>query len=222
MKILCVGCSFTDGVVDKQPLYQQTYPYILSKELQDCTVYNLGHKASDNLFSYIVISQAIQKIKPDIILRQITSPQRFFMYKVDEVVNLIDFVINIEDNYNSIDKKKLQHFADFHTPTTSAGKLHKPHTQNHIRDWNYKFYNQNLFGYQSDAYLRAGDELMKENNITNITFSWFSHNKYKECLSIEELVGLKNEYFCDPQGHFNFEGNTLVAKNIKQMILETK
>lgn len=217
MKIVCVGCSFTDGVVIGQPSYKHTYPYLLYESLSKCTVYNLGHKHSDNLFSYIVIKQAIEVLQPDIIIRQITSPQRVFQYKVDKKVWIFDYIRQNEDNYFTIDRGILSPNVHFFSSTGSTGRLFLG-KQDKVRKYYYKHANENLMGYQSDAYLHAGDLLMQKNNVRNVTFSWFNSNIHNGCKSIENLVGFDKKYFCDEQGHFNKQGNLLVAKQIKKMI----
>ena len=63
MKVVCVGCSFTDGLLQYQTKHNGTYPYILGRLLPEATIYNLGHKGSDNLFSLIMIEQAIKERK---------------------------------------------------------------------------------------------------------------------------------------------------------------
>ena len=222
MKVVCVGCSFTDGLLQYQTKHHGTYPYILGRLLPEATIYNLGHKGSDNLFSLIMIEQAIKEIQPDVIVRQVASPQRFFIVKPDINVNFFEFVKNIVLNYNALDKKKLQHFINFFTPTTGVGKLYDEKTQDNLRNMHFRYHNLMLSQYQTDAYLNYGDILMEQNKIKNVTFSWLKNNKYKDCVSIEETIGFNENYLCDPQGHFNAEGNALVAEQVKNMIMEKR
>ena len=55
MKIVCVGCSYTYGLVTRQPDYTKTYPYYLSKMFPNAEVYNLGIGAAGNMLIDIIL-----------------------------------------------------------------------------------------------------------------------------------------------------------------------
>lgn len=216
MKIVCVGCSFTDGVVTEQPSYKHTYPYLLYKSFNNSTVYNLGVGSFSNFWIYKMMKDAIREINPDIIIRQITTPYRNGVYDVNKKWNLTQYIRHMEGSYLCLNKHDLYNDSLFLTPSAPKGKLYDNKIKQKIYNNFYKFTCPDIMLEMNEAVLLAGDQLLENKN--SLTFSWFAKDARKDCLSIEKEIGFDQRYFCDPAGHFNAEGNEKVSEWVRKKI----
>lgn len=77
MKIVCVGCSFTDHYTDED---ETSWPEILANKLPQHTIYNLGVSASGWLWHDLMIKYAVLELEPDLILFQESGPSRYHLF----------------------------------------------------------------------------------------------------------------------------------------------
>lgn len=118
--IVCFGCSYTQGVGDKD--FEENWPYFLSQMMKNETVVNMA-KAGSSLLHAVYTLEYIQKnnLKPKFIFFQVTNPYRLTLRQKEITVD--DFV-KINDNFYMIDSD-----IKTCTPATSYYK------------WDRKYYN---------------------------------------------------------------------------------
>lgn len=220
LKIVCVGCSFTDGLVGNLS-HTDTYPYQLSLLIPNSIVYNLGVGAASNFFAYQVIKTAIEKIKPDIIIRQLTRDARFHVYNHDiEKLDITNYITQLTDNYFFVDRPKLLQDSNFFTISTSTGKLYNLKLANTIHRYYFKyFHNQDIYELNK-AVLLAGDHYLKDQR--SLTFSWMTRDTYNDFWSVEDTIGFNKKYCYDTANHFNKTGNEQVAKYVFKHLIDKK
>jgi hypothetical protein len=85
-KVVCVGCSWTDGFGDHE--VENTYPYIIKENFPDWEVFNLGLRGCNNYFINIILERAIERIRPDFVIHQVTNWNRWMYYDLEYYVDL--------------------------------------------------------------------------------------------------------------------------------------
>jgi len=99
-RIVCIGCSWTDGFGDHGP--DQTYPHIIKEQNPDWEVYNLGLRGTNNHFINLITAKAIDQLKPDFVIRQVTNFNRGMYY--DPYYNIgLHYTITNEPGYYVLD-----------------------------------------------------------------------------------------------------------------------
>tara|TARA_B100001057_G_scaffold434325_1_gene463882 strand:- start:1653 stop:2438 length:786 start_codon:yes stop_codon:yes gene_type:complete len=77
MKIACIGCSYTQGIkLDEHKSYPQILYNILKKDIPAVEVYNCGIGGSSSKIHKVMFEWVEKKIKPDLIVYQITNDCR--------------------------------------------------------------------------------------------------------------------------------------------------
>ena len=215
MKIVCVGCSFTDGRVTGIKSVDELYPYSLQQLLPGYTVYNLGFQSASQFFIYKMMKDAIEQLNPDIIIRQITPPYRSFMYNTDKKLNLMEHVKEEAPNYFSVDRGIYNDVRMFNYSST-IGNLYSEREARRSHAAYYKTTHPDIMFEQSEAFLLAGNKLLEGQK--SITFSFLNSSTYLDYPSIENVVGFNNDYLVDAAGHFNNIGNRKLARYVARRI----
>lgn len=220
MKILCVGCSFTNGYTGSLfPL--GSYPYIIKENIKDSIVYNMGVGGGSNILSNIILEHAIAIIKPDFVVRQITFKERFAIRNNTDTIDFPSLIKRISDNYYVLDdivlKKVFAYWSSskiYHT-----GDQYTKKELEKIQKFFYKTFSESILDEIHDSVISKTERLLKD--IPNVIFSWRTEDNLCRFPSVEESVGLNREYFSDFNGHFNRNGNLQIfEKIIKPEILK--
>lgn len=224
MKIVCVGCSYTDGHVTGIHTHKDTYPYQLQQLIPNSKVFNLGIGGGSNFLAYRLMERAIYEIKPDIIIRQITTPYRhqYVNTNIEFENNLFDWITGMDKRYWVMHRKYYNPHLCIFTSTTNGiqSKLYNERTRQKLHTSYYKHTHHEVMEQYDRAFLLAGDVILDNVGIDNITFSWFNNNKHNNCTSIEETLGFPDTFILDKGMHMNGKGNKLVAKLVFDMIDE--
>ena len=216
MKIVCVGCSYTYGLVTRQPDYTKTYPYYLSKMFPNAEVYNLGIGAAGNMLIDIILEYAINSIKPNFVVRQITYPNRFFTFKKDpRNVGIENFIRQREKNYYDFYPQSLQKHFFYWTAKAlvHSGSDYTFNQQKKIRKQFFANYPKEIIQYLSDTAVTNSEVQLKD--IPNFFFNWNNDGKYKKFDTIENVIGHNEENIHDKSNHYNATGNKKVAEYIR-------
>lgn len=225
MKIVCVGCSYTDGWVDGIMSYKDTYPYKLLQYFPNATVYNLGIGGGSNYLTYRFMDQAIDYYKPDIVVRQITTQNRFFAYNMEKKLEnkaLVKHAVEKPgENYYLINRNTFKKDCQIFTLSTiGKGRLYNSSTSEKIHKMFFKYIHPDIFYEQDKAFLLAGDAVLNNFKGRHVTFSWFERDRHLNNPCIEDTIKFKNEYVLDEGYHFTPAGNEVLAKNVYDMITE--
>jgi len=102
MKIACIGCSYTEGL----KLYEnKSFPQILYEQLKenisDVEVYNCGIGGSSSKMHKVMFEWVEQKIKPDVIVYQITNDCRTQIIYDSDIVTAFD-ITSEQNNYYTV------------------------------------------------------------------------------------------------------------------------
>ena len=183
MKIVCVGCSFTDGMLPGIMSYKDTYPYKLLQYFPKATVYNLGISGGSNYLTYRVMDQAIRYYLPQIVVRQVSPSIRFFAYNMEKKLENKSLVNYAEKkpgkNYYLMDKNTYKEDFQIFTPNTKRkGSLYDPPTSEKIHKMFFKYIHPDIFTEQSKAFLLAGDAVLNNFKGRHVTFSWFERDRH--------------------------------------------
>lgn len=224
MKILCVGCSFTDGWVTGIKDVTETYPYFLKTRIdkKNVEVMNLGVGGFSNIWIYKTMKDAIKNYQPDIVVRQITTPLRFGVYDVNKKWNLAQnrYVEEWEPGFKYLLRWPLYEDSNIFTPTTKLGGLYNKKQAEKIHKHHFAYTNPDIMMELNEAVLHAGDATLE--GIKSFTFSWFERDVWKGCPSVETEIAFPKRYLVDAAGHFNKTGNIVLAnwvlENIKHWI----
>lgn len=105
-KIACIGCSYTQGLKTKT---NTPYPKILYDRLKETTsnvkVYNCGIGGSSSKIHKAVFEYVEEKIKPDLIVYQITNDCRTQIIHDSDISTAFE-INNKHENYYQIDISK--------------------------------------------------------------------------------------------------------------------
>lgn len=212
MKVVCVGCSFTNGPSGSG--IAGTYPHHIKSFFKSATVYNLGIGGSSNIMSNIILEKAIEEIVPDFVVRQVTLKERFMMLQDKNSFTINENIIKLEDNYYLLNDNNIRK----HVAYWSSSKIYYTGLEYSIKDLEkiqkffYKNFSDAMIQELHESILSKTEVLLK--NIPHVIFSWRkldSTGKYK---SVEEMVGFERENLSDLAGHFNTIGNKKIFDNI--------
>lgn len=97
-RVACFGCSFTGGVYNDSEL-RESWPYRLSLQRPDLTIYNFGRQGTSILYSINILEQATRQQQFDYVISQLTIPTRMTFYSNNFRLNVHDDMLKITDNY---------------------------------------------------------------------------------------------------------------------------
>jgi hypothetical protein len=223
VKIVCVGCSWTDQLALGD--YHTTYPYLLKQRHTQAEVYNLGIRGANNFLINMVLTSAIKSLNPDFVVRQVTSWNRW-MWLPDRFQFDLRLA-EMEPGYFHLDVESYAHDLVLWT----AGSLAHPFqditaTQLHDREQrrirHYDDMSLSLDFELEDSALYKTSALL--NNIDHVMLFWRnntsklpSYNKWQQYPCVERDVGFSHSI--DSGDHFGVEGNQAVIDQIIQPVL---
>lgn len=220
MNVLCLGCSWTDGVIE------QPYNWVtsLSEMMPEHTFYNCSQRGSSLLYSIWVMEEFLSKakiagtyIKIDKIIFQITGEGRItYCYNYDNF-DISQCIIAKSNNLFKLNIDR-QNLATINYGSLLSIKRH--HTKwEDIHSFAIEYYSklnkQMHFDLEHRAlveYIRPKVDLMFTHIHSDIGIPGVT--------SIQDILGdqLFNDYCIDPGFHFNTAGVNWQAQHIRNLL----
>ena len=213
MKILCIGCSYTNGRVKNQKKVEHTWPYILYNNT-NYTVYNLAEAGTNNIFNTRVLEIALEKINPDIVFYQYTLPYRFYFYPSTIDHNIFDYIENIDRYYYL--RKDLDGKYFFFGPSFYKYEYPKFFIDNpeKVKKFFYKYFQNDTLRYFEKINQKHTLELLK--NYNTIYINWYRDQEFNCNICIEDDVGFHKDNIVDTSNHFSYTGNKKIVDFIEK------
>ncbi|NDB29802.1 hypothetical protein EB155_08470 [archaeon] len=222
MTILCVGCSWTEGLGVEN---NETYPAHLQDYINQ-SVINAGYKGTSISHSIWTAYRLIKEYNVKIVVLQLSTDDRWTGC-IDGKQNFIDGEFHsgkkefIYDNGDSRYKKIHNVHGDFIYKLLTSGEYlqHKEGNEDIDRAMSYIYENINHSDYNiclTYSYIDMLYSYCTVNNCTLIVFPWLNHEPYHKLLltnekSVLETFGEKYILPNDKGYHFNSEGLQKVA-----------
>lgn len=218
-KIVCVGCSWT-GLFSLNT-QEVTYPGLIKEQNPDFEVYNLGIGGANNFFINIVLEQAIEKLKPDYVVRQVTEWNRWMTYEAKVKLKFVEF----KPGYFQSDVKWYGHNVALWTPGSCrdwSGAMAHPNYQDveyydNIRLNHYKYMPDQFALELEEASLTKTEKLLQ--NIPHTILFWKNNTSrlantawWTKYPSVQRDIGFHNSV--DDGDHFLREGNIEVLDQL--------
>jgi len=227
MKIVCVGCSWTCGVVAANPLEQDTYPHIIKEHYPEAEVFNLGLSGGSNFLISMILDWALLNIKPDIVVRQYSSCHRWQMSKVDKL-RYVRYN-EVAPNYHKLDIKSIsEQFVSWTANKVSYPNHHKYEYSEKELDQMYRDFNERT-SFETSQHLEEALFFRTQaqlQGVPNVQFFWRQnyHRSVmaKHFLHIPAVISQPwhDECTVDKGGHFGRKGNELLFEHIINPELE--
>lgn len=221
MKIVCVGCSWTDSVLHISPDETHTYPHIIKEHYPESEVYNFGLSGGSNALISVILDWVLENIKPDVVIRQYSSWNRWQYCKNEKALEYIRYD-EMEPGYFKLERKSIsEQFISWTANKVSFPEHHKhEYSQKEMDNMHRTFCNHNTFEmvtYMEEAiYFRTQAQLQ---NVNNIQFFWRDYSKARLSNHWSHLPVIQNQpwhddHTIDEGGHFGRSGNELLFENI--------
>lgn len=219
MKILCVGCSWTEetGTTGEE----ETYPWLLRERFPRADVYNFGLRGANNVFINMILRMALRDIQPDYTIRQVTGFARGMA--APEAIPLK--FKQVADRYWILDRAYYFHNIVF---WTAANISHIGWEDVYSLKEKRAFFNNFIDGTHYEYKLRIDEgALLLSNHLlkdcAHTTMFWkddreklLSQELWHDAIAVETDIGF--EHAIDEGAHFDRVGNTLVADMLQPRI----
>jgi len=213
MKILCLGCSYTNGRVKNQKIIEHTWPYILCKETGH-TVYNFAESGSNNIFNTRILEENIVSLNPDVVIYQIVQPNRFYFYPDTTTHDIWKYVESME-NFHYLRKDLDGDFfffgPSYHKYAYPSSYISNPEKTKNIF---YKYFQDDMIQYIEKINMEHTLKILS--NTKTILINWYKNQTFNCDICVEENIGFADENICDSSNHFSLSGNQKLAKLLKE------
>jgi hypothetical protein len=215
MNILCLGCSWTEGV----PAARDNWVSALAEQTPDNTYYNLAQGGSSLLHSIWVMEQflAQSSVKIDKIIFQLTTDGRVTYYKDLDNFKIDDWLINITPNLYRL---KIQ-WDKLRTITYSTASMH-PTTPKEVEL--FKFANMYYSNLTTEHHFQLEHKILIEYIKSRVDFLFFHRRDttgISGITSIQDELGdeLFSKFSIDNGSHFGKEGVQWQAQWIRDRLI---
>lgn len=213
MKVVCVGCSFTNGHTGSRAPYG-SYPHIIKENVKGSIVYNLGIGGGSNIMSNMILESAINQIKPDFVVRQITLKERFAVTKKEKNIDLLDMLSPYGNDYFLINENKIRNIFAYWSSrkTYHTGTDYTPTELAKTQKFFYNMFTDTMIDELHDSIISKTEKMLS--SIPHVVFSWRELDTLGKYPSVETTIGFEKENLSDFDGHFNIAGNTKLFEKI--------